>query len=115
MGVLSVQSTTGSNNPMNIGKAAQMSNATTIETRMVTVGTRKTQLSLDRRFWSGLEEICEREFLTMDELVTKAAYLHPDRPLGSVIEYVAVMYFWRATSLALEEADMPLELRLARH
>jgi predicted DNA-binding ribbon-helix-helix protein len=87
-----------------------------IETRVLTVGTRKTQLSLDRRFWSGLEEICEREFLTIDELVTQAADQHPDRPLDSVIEYFTVMYFWRAASLSQdEERKMPIELRLVRH
>jgi predicted DNA-binding ribbon-helix-helix protein len=85
-----------------------------IETRTVTVGTRKTQLSLDRRFWSGLEEICKREFLTMDELVTEAANLHPDRSLGCVIEYVAVMYFWQVASLTREGGDMPPVLKLVR-
>jgi predicted DNA-binding ribbon-helix-helix protein len=100
---------------MSTGKAAQIPGATTMETRVVTVGARKTQLSLDRRFWSGLEEICEREFMTMDELVTKAAGLHPDRPLDSVIEYMAVMYFWRAASLTLEGPDMPPGLKLVRH
>lgn len=86
-----------------------------IETRVVAVGARRTHLSLDRRFWNGLEEICEREFLTMDELVTQAADLHPGRPLGSVVEYVAVMYFWQAAFPTRESAHMPPALKLIRH
>lgn len=80
------------------------------------VGLSKTQLSLDQRVWSGLEEICQREFLTMDDLITEAASLYPDRPLGSMIEYVAVMYFWKAATLVHDdEADMPSAFRLVRH
>jgi predicted DNA-binding ribbon-helix-helix protein len=75
-----------------------------LESRTVCVHGINKRLRLDRRIWNGLDEICEREFLTMDELATQAADLNPDRPLKAALETLAVVYYWEAAELS-EEND----------
>ena len=73
-----------------------MSFGVLIESRTVHIGSIKKLIRLDRRVWNGLDEICERESLTMDQLVTQAVRTRPDRPVREVLETLAVMYFWNS-------------------
>lgn len=82
-----------------------MAKDTFVESRTVCVRGVNKRLRMDRRIWDGLAEICQREYLTMDELITQAADINPDRPLKAVLETLAVVYYWEAAEMSLDDDD----------
>lgn len=83
-----------------------------IESRTVRVHGIKKRLRFDRRIWNGLDELCEREALTMDEFVSQAVNKYPGQPLKPVLEMMAVMYYRDAAEKS--RADDPSVLEANR-
>jgi predicted DNA-binding ribbon-helix-helix protein len=76
-------------------------------TRNVMIGERRTSIRLECSFWSALEEIMERENLTLNSLVTRLdAAREGDKNLSGAVRVFIFGYFY---SLAHQRApSIPL-------
>ena len=76
-------------------------------TRNVMIGERRTSIRLEHSFWSALEEIMERENLTLNTLVTRiSSARRGDKNLSGAVRVFIFGYFY---SLAHQRApSIPL-------
>ena len=76
-------------------------------TRNVMIGEKRTSIRLEHSFWSALEEIMERENLTLNALVTRLdAAQEGDKNLSGAVRVFIFGYFY---SLAHQRApSIPL-------
>jgi predicted DNA-binding ribbon-helix-helix protein len=63
-------------------------------TRNVTIGGRRTSIRLEYAFWSALEEIMERENLTLNTLITRIGTAQEgDKNLSGAVRVFIFGYF----------------------
>lgn len=70
--------------------------------RNVTIGTRRTSVSLEDHVWDGLTDVCRREGLGIDALCT-AVDRHRSRSTMSSALRVFLLLYYRRLAVGLEE------------
>lgn len=68
----------------------------------VTLGQRRTSISLEEQVWSGLADICRREDTTMDRLCGAVEQRRVGSSMSSALRVFLLTYF-RAIAEALED------------
>ena len=71
-----------------------------VEKRSMVVGTRKTSVSIETAFWTGLKEIAASEDLTIRELVTRIDADREHNNLSSVIRLFVLEHYRRLAAPA---------------
>lgn len=61
--------------------------------RNVTLGTRRTSVSLEDHVWEGLREICRREAVGIDMLCTEVAHRRLRSSMSSALRVFLLLYF----------------------
>ena len=61
--------------------------------RSIVIDGRKTNVSLEDAFWTGLKEIAQSQRVTISELVTSIAAMHKRSNLSSAIRVFVLEYF----------------------
>lgn len=74
--------------------------------RNVTLGSRRTSVSLEDQVWEGLTEICRREEIGLDELCTAVEIRRVDSSMSSALRVFLLTYFRHAAEL-LESSSGP--------
>jgi len=64
--------------------------------RNVTLGSRRTSVSLEEQVWEGLTEICRREEVGLDELCTAVEVRRVDSSMSSALRVFLLTYFRHA-------------------
>lgn len=59
----------------------------------VTIGHRRTSVSLEAQVWNGLSDICKRESLGMDGLCTMVAERRQESSMSSALRVFLLTYF----------------------
>nr|WP_169400833.1 MULTISPECIES: ribbon-helix-helix domain-containing protein [Thalassobaculum] len=67
--------------------------------RNVTLGSRRTSVSLEEQVWDGLTEICRREEVGLDELCTAVEIRRVDSSMSSALRVFLLTYFRHAAEL----------------
>jgi len=67
--------------------------------RNVTLGSRRTSVSLEEQVWDGLTEICRREEIGLDELCTSVEARRVDSSMSSALRVFLLTYFRHALEL----------------
>lgn len=67
--------------------------------RNVTLGSRRTSVSLEEQVWEGLTEICRREEVGLDELCTAVEVRRVDSSMSSALRVFLLTYFRHAAEL----------------
>jgi predicted DNA-binding ribbon-helix-helix protein len=62
-------------------------------TRNVGNGAARTSMRLEPELWDALREICERERISLHQLVARATRVHPNGGRTSAVRVFAVCYF----------------------
>lgn len=75
--------------------------------RNVTVSGRRTSLSLEDSIWASLTEICDRERLSLPDLVTLVDQRRRDDSLASALRVFVLVYFRTLTDLRSLPAPAP--------
>lgn len=68
----------------------------------VTLGQRRTSVSLEEQVWNGLVEICRREDIGIDELCTEVEKLRVGSSMSSALRVFLLTYF-QSIAEALED------------
>jgi predicted DNA-binding ribbon-helix-helix protein len=77
--------------------------------RNVTIGARRTSLRLEREIWEALEDICQREKVSLNEMCcTIDQYRHNSNRTSAIRAFI-VTYF-RALATSVENGSSPMEL-----
>ena len=61
--------------------------------RNVTVGSRRTSVSLESHVWEGLREICQREAICLDTLCTEVYRQRQRSSMASALRVFLLLYF----------------------
>ena len=64
--------------------------------RNVTLGSRRTSVSLEEQVWDGLTDICRREEVGLDELCTAVEIRRVDSSMSSALRVFLLTYFRHA-------------------
>ena len=72
--------------------------------RNVTLGSRRTSVSLEEQVWDGLTEVCRREEVGLDELCTAVETRRVDSSMSSALR-VFLLTYYRHAAERLETAD----------
>ena len=76
--------------------------------RNVTLGSRRTSVSLEDQVWEGLTEICRREEIGLDELCTAVEIRRVDSSMSSALRVFLLTYFRHAAEqLESSSAQQP--------
>lgn len=67
--------------------------------RNVTLGSRRTSVSLEQQVWNGLTEICRREEIGLDELCTAVEARRVDSSMSSALRVFLLTYFRHAAEM----------------
>jgi predicted DNA-binding ribbon-helix-helix protein len=67
--------------------------------RNITIAGLRTSLRLEIAYWACLEEICDRESMTMNQLCSKLDERRTSASRASLIRVFAVLYFREAANL----------------
>lgn len=59
----------------------------------VTIGQRRTSVSLEAQVWNSLSEVCTRESITIDQLCTKVAEKRQESSMSSALRVFLLTYF----------------------
>jgi len=59
----------------------------------VTIGNRRTSVSLEAQVWNGLSDICNREEIGMDALCTRVAECRKESSMSSALRVFLLTYF----------------------
>jgi|SRR6516162_3413731 len=70
----------------------------TLVNRNVTVGDRRTSMRLERAMWDALQEICRREGMSLNELVTEIDAQRTESSLTAAIRVHLLRYFSAAAT-----------------
>jgi predicted DNA-binding ribbon-helix-helix protein len=76
----------------------------------VTIGHRRTSVSLEAQVWNGLSDICKRESIGMDGLCTMVAERRQESSMSSALRVFLLTYFRLVVDNiedALSEAPAP--------
>ncbi|MFN4088229.1 MAG: ribbon-helix-helix domain-containing protein [Alphaproteobacteria bacterium] len=66
------------------------------ESRNVMVQGHRTSMRLEAAFWNGLEEICRREDMTINQICTQVSRRRGQASLTAAVRVFVVSYFRRA-------------------
>jgi len=66
---------------------------TTLESRNVMVGSRRTSMRLEPEMWDALSEIAQRENITIHQLCSRVSTVRRQSSLTSAMRVVIVEYF----------------------
>lgn len=67
--------------------------------RNVTLGSRRTSVSLEEQVWEGLTDICRREEIGLDELCTAVEIRRVDSSMSSALRVFLLTYYRHAAEL----------------
>lgn len=73
--------------------------------RNVTLGSRRTSVSLEEQVWDGLTEICRREEVGLDELCTSVEVRRVDSSMSSALRVFLLTYFRHAAEILEAEPN----------
>ncbi|WP_193183887.1 ribbon-helix-helix domain-containing protein [Nisaea sediminum] len=59
----------------------------------VTIGNRRTSVSLEAQVWNGLSDICKREEIGIDALCTRVAERRKESSMSSALRVFLLTYF----------------------
>lgn len=73
----------------------------------ITIGNRRTSVSLEEQVWEGLTDICRREGLTIDGLCTAVDARRKESSMSSSLRVFLLTYFRLVTETMEEQRDSP--------
>ncbi len=83
-----------------------MGEAQSRQRRNITLGERRTSVSLETQIWNGLNDICRRESLSVDELCRAVEARRVSSSMSSALRVFLLTYF-RYVIDVLEGRDAP--------
>jgi len=77
--------------------------------RMFVISGKPTRIQLEHEFWDALEEISERETLSVADLLTVASRRHPQSAVTSSVRAFVTAYFREMAEAAPVETSWRLQ------
>ncbi len=70
----------------------------TLVSRTITVDGRSTSIELDPTIWDALQEICDRDGISIDQFCTQVDRKGHESPLAAAV-HAAVLMYWRLEAI----------------